>query len=248
MPVLGGWSATSSANMSSNSRNVKLPFLTTRCPYWGERSASRSATSPATMSSNSRNVKLPFLTMRCHYCGERSASRSATSPATMSSNSRNVKLPFLTMRCQYWGVDLPLHLPIWALTVEMWNCHSWPQDAPTGGRDLPVDLPLHLPLWALTVEMWNCHSWLLDASIRGVCRSAITFGTSSANMSLNSRDVKLPFLTTRCQYWGVDLPLHLPLWALTVEMWNCHSWLLDATTRGVDLPALGGVRSATWSA
>ena len=44
------------------------------------------------------------------------------------------------------GVDLPLHLPIWALTVEMW------------------DLPLHLPIWALTVEMWNWHSWPLDAS------------------------------------------------------------------------------------
>ena len=57
-------SATSSANMSSNSRNVKSPFLTTRCQYWG-RSASRSAN----MSSNSSNVKLPFLTTRCQYGG-----------------------------------------------------------------------------------------------------------------------------------------------------------------------------------
>ena len=160
---------------------------------WG-RSASRSATSSANMSSNSRNVKLPFLTSRWHYCGV----RSATPSVNMISNSRNVKLPFLTTRWHYQGVYLPLHLPIWALTVEMWNCHSWPLDATTGG--------------------WG--------------RSA----TSSANMTSNSRNVKLPFLTTRCHYWGVDLPLdlplHLPIWALTVEMWNCHSWPLDATTGG----------------
>ena len=134
--------------------------------------------------------------------GGRSASRSATSSANMSSNSRNVKLPFLTTRCQYWGVDLP------------------------------VDLPLHLPIWALTVEMWNCNSWPLDASMGGG-RSA----TSSANMSSNSKTVKLPFLTIRWQYQGgrvdlpVDLPLHLPIWAVTVEMWNHHSWPLDASTR-----------------
>ena len=28
--------------------------------------------------------------------------------------------------------------------------------------------------------------------------------------------------TTRFYYGGLDLPLHLPIWALTVEMWNCH--------------------------
>ena len=129
-----------------------------------------------------------------------------------------------------------------------------------------LDLTLHLPIWALTVEMWNCHSWPLDATTGGV-RSV----TSSANMSSNSRNVKLPFLTARCQYkggrsairsatssanmtsnsrnvklhhsWpldattgGLDLPLHLPIWALTVEMSNCHSWPLDATTGGLDLP------------
>ena len=67
--------------------------------------------------------------------------------------------------------------------------------------------------------------------------------TSSANMSSNSRNVKSPFLTTTCQYWGggLDLPLHLPIWALTVEMWNrhwnCHSDAL-ADLPGVDLPIL----------
>ena len=120
----------------------------------------------------------------------------ANCSANMSSNSRNVKLPFLTTRCHYWGVDLPLDLPIWAVTVEMWNCHSWPLDVTTGGS-----------------------------------RSA----TWSANMSSHSRNAKLLFLTTRCHYWGVDLPIDLPIWALTVEMWNCHSWPLDVTTGGVDM-------------
>ena len=187
----------------------------------------------------------------------------------MSSNSRNVKLPFLTTRCQSWGIDLPVHLPlylpIWPLTVEMWICHSKPLDGSTGGLHLPVDLSLHLPIWALTVEMWNYHSWPLDASTWGGVdlplhlpiwartvemwnchswpldgstggRSASTSSTSSANTSSISRNVKSPFLTTRWQYQGVDLPVHLPLhltiWALTVEMWNHHSWPLDASTGG----------------
>ena len=77
------------------------------------------------------------------------------------------------------GVDLPVDLPIWALTVEISYYHSWLLDATTGGGSLPVDLPIwaltveisyyhswplyatnggvDLPIWALTVEMWNCH-------------------------------------------------------------------------------------------
>ena len=116
----------------------------------------------------------------------------------------------------------------------MWNWYSWPLDATTGG----VDLPLDLQIWHLIVEMLNCHSWPLDATTGGG-RSA----TWSANMTSNSRNVKLPFLTTRCHYWGVDLPLDLPLWHLIVEMLNCHSWPIDATT-GVWTAS----RSATWSA
>ena len=125
--------------------------------------------------------------------------RSASWSANMSSNTRNLKLPFLATRCLYWGVDLPVDLPIWPLTVEMSYCHSWPLDATTGGRS----------------------------------------ATWSANMSSNTRNMKLPFLATRCLYWGVDLPVDLPIWPLTVEMSYCHSWPLDATTGG---------RSATWSA
>ena len=178
----------------------------------------RSARSFANMSSNSGNLILPFLTTTFHYWGDTSARRSAN----MSSSSRNVKLPFLTTRCLYWGVDLPGGLPILALTVEMWNWHSWPLDASTGW----VDLPGHLPIWALAAEMWNCHSWSLDASTGGD-RSA----RWSANMSSSSRNVKLAFLTTRCHYQGVDLPLDLPIWALTVEA----SWSANMSSKSRNL-------------
>ena len=170
-------------------RNVKWPFLTTRWHYWG--------------AGVDLSLHLPIWSLtvemwNCHswpldshyHGGVRSASRSATSSANMISNSRNVKLPFLTTRWHYHGgldlpVDLPLHLPIWTLTVEMWNHHSWPVDGTTGELDLPVDLPLHLPIWSLTVEMWNCHSWPwpLDAHYWGV-RSASRSATSSDNMIL----------------------------------------------------------------
>ena len=184
----------------------------------------------------------------------------------MSSNSRNVKLPFLTTRCLCRGVDVPVDLLIWAVTVEMWNHHSWPLDASTRGVDVPVDLliwavtvenvklpflttrflyqgGIDLPIWALTVEMWNCHSCLLDASTRGVdlpvdlliwavkvamwnhhsCPLDASTGGGrcaswSANMSCNSRNVKLPFLPTRCLYWGLDLPVDLLIWTITVEI------------------------------
>ena len=211
MPVPGGRSASWSANMSSNKRNVKFPFFTTRCHYQG----GRSATWSANMSSNNRNVKLPFFTTRCHYQG--------VDPP--------VDLPIWALTgemwyCQSWplntatgGVDLLVDLPICALTVEMWNCHSSPLDATVWGRSESwsvnmssnsknvkltffttrchyqgVDPPVDLPIWALTVEMWNCHSWPLDSLMGG--RSA----SWSANMSFNSRNVKLPFLTTWCHY------------------------------------------------
>ena len=116
--------------------------------------------------------------------------KSVSWSANRSSNSRNLKLPFLTMRCLYWSLDLPVYLQTWALTVEMWNHHSWPLDASTGGIDLPIDLPI----WLLTVDISNCHLWPIDASTGG--RSASWF----ANMSSSSRNPKLPCLTTRCLY------------------------------------------------
>ena len=57
----------------------------------------------------------------------------------------------------------------------------------------------------------------------------------SAHMSSNSKNQKLSFRSTG-RSTGGDLPVDLPIWALTV--WNCHS---DPLTN------LGG-RSASWSA
>ena len=206
------------------------------------------------MSSNSWNLKSPFLTIRCLYWRGRSASWLAN----MSSNNRNVKSPFLTAKCLYWGVFLPVNWPIWALTVEISSNHSWTLDASTGGRSASwlanmssnnrnvkspfltakclywgVFLPVNRPIWALTVEISSDHSWTLDASTGG--RSASWL----ANMSSNNRNVKSPFLTAKCLYWGVFLPVDLPIWALTVEISNHNSWPLDASTGG---------RSANWSA
>ena len=150
-----------------------------------------------------------------------SASRSATSSANMRSNSRNVKLPFLSITA---GVYLPLHLPI----AEMWNHHSLPLYATTGG--------------IRSASRYATSSAKMSSNSRNVKLPFLTISeggrsvTSSANMSSYSRNVKLPFFTTVCHYQGgylpVDLSLHLPVWALTVEMWNCHSLPLYATTRG----------------
>ena len=173
MPLLGigGRSASWSANMSSNIRNVILPLLATRCHYWRV----------------DLPVDLPIWALRVD----------GSWSADMSSNIRNVILPMLTTRYHYWGVDMSVDLPIWALTVEMSYCHSWPLNATTGGwgrstswsanmspksinHILPllttrshywgVDLPVDLPLWALTVE-----------------------ATWSASVSSNIRNVILPF-------------------------------------------------------
>ena len=152
----------------------------------------RSASWSANMSSNSRNVKSPFLTNRCYYQGGRSASWSAN----MSSNSRNVKLPFLTTRCHYWGerVDMPVDLPIWGLTVEIWNHHSWPLDATTGGGGRSASWSANMTSKNRNV---NLPYWPLDDTTVGD-RSA----SWSAHMSSNSRNGKSSFLTTRCHYCG----------------------------------------------
>ena len=52
--------------MRFNNRNMKLAFLTTRCIYWGIRSAPWSAY----MSFDNRNLKMPFFATRCLYWGE----------------------------------------------------------------------------------------------------------------------------------------------------------------------------------
>ena len=147
------------------------------------------------MTSNCRNVKLPFLTTRCHYWGGW-----VDLPLDLPIRALTVEITY----CHSWPldathgeVDMPVGLPIWSLTIEMWNCHSWPLDATTRGW---VDLPLDLPIWPLTVEMWNCHSSPLDTSTGG--RSA----TWSANMNSN---IQITCYT--CQ-----------IWALRAGICNCH--------------------------
>ena len=150
--------ATWSANMTSNSRNVKLPFLSTRCHYQGvdlpldlplwQLIVEMLYCHSWPLDATTRGVDLPAdlqiwpLTVEmwnCHSWPLDATTWGIDLPldlplwVNMSSNSRNVISPFLTTRCQYWGVDLPLDLQIWPLTVEMWNCHSWPLDATTGG-------------------------------------------------------------------------------------------------------------------
>ena len=51
---------------------------------------------------------------------------------------------------------------------------------------------------------WGGRSATSSADISSNSRN-VKSATSSTNMSSNSRNVKLVFLTTRCQYWGVDL-------------------------------------------
>ena len=146
--------------------------------------------------------------------------RSVCWSSSMSSNSRNITLPFLTTRIHYWGVDLPVDLPIWAVTVvSTWSANissnSWNLILPlltTRCYYWGVYLSVDLPIWVLTVEMSYCHSWPLDATI-GVGGSSASW---SANISPNSRNHIFPFLNITCHYWGVDLPVDLPLWALTV--------------------------------
>ena len=145
--------------------------------------------------------------------------------------------------------DLPVDLPIWALTVEISSHHSWPLDVSTSGswsanmssnsRNLKLPFlttrclywgdrsAVNLPICTLTVEISSHHSWPLDAS---------TSGSWSANINSNSRNLKSPFLTTGCIYWGVNLPVDQPIWAPRVEISSHHSWPLDASTVGVDMP------------
>ena len=88
--------------------------------------------------------------------------------------------PIIQLDGTIGGVDLPLHQPIWALTVEMWNhhwnCHSDALSDLPGGLDLPVDLPI----WALTVKIWNCHSDPLADLPVGVGRPIWTYFTFHA--------------------------------------------------------------------
>ena len=210
----GGWSARWSANMSSNSRNVKLSFLTTRCHYWGERSSRWSAN----MSSNSTNVKLL------------SAWAVRISMWIFSMNLKIAILSGVDLQVQ-GDLQVPLDLPMWALTVKVWKYHC-----------------RHL-YWGVWSARWSAY---MSSNSRNVKLSFLTtrchyWGERSsrwsANMSSNSTNVKLlSAWAVRISMWifqyesqiailsGVDLqvqgdlqvPLDLPMWALTVKVWKYH--------------------------
>ena len=153
------------------------------------------------------------------------------------------------------GVNMPFDLPIWPVTIAIWNCHSWPLDASTWGGDRSVSksaymtcnnsnlklpflairclnwglhLPVDLPIWPVTIAIWNCHSWQLAAYTRGV------------DLSVNLPIWHVTIEIWNCHFWppdtstgGVHLSVDLPIWPVTIEIWNCHSWPLDASTGGV---------------
>ena len=62
----------------------------------------------------------------------------------------------------------------------------------------------------MSVAMWNCHCWPLDVS----------------------SNVKLPFLSTRCQY---QCEIAILDHYMSVSMWNCHCWPLHVSS-SVKLP------------
>ena len=125
MPLLGGRSASWLANISSNGRNLKSPFLTTRCLHqWGYLLVVLSIWA-LTVEISSHHSWSPD----AFYQWDRSASWSAN----MSSDIRNLKSPFLTTGRIYWGVNLPVDQPIWAPRVEISFHYSWLLDASTSG-------------------------------------------------------------------------------------------------------------------
>ena len=58
--------------------------------------------------------------------------------------------------------NLPLHLPIWALTVEMWNCHSWPSMMPVLGGTFVMGICAFLYMWHWfsVVVFQQIYGWL----------------------------------------------------------------------------------------
>ena len=157
--------------------------------------------------------------------------RSASWSANIGSNSRNFISPFLTTTCLYWGIDLLVDLPIWALTEEMWNHHSWTLDASTReGRSagwsanmISNSRNVKSPFLTTTCLYWEDRSagWSANKGSNGRNVKSPFLTTTclywedrsagwSANMSSNSRNVKLPYVSTRCLYQGVDLPDDLP--------------------------------------
>ena len=76
------------------------------------------------------------------------------------------------------------------MSVAIWNCYSWSLDVCSNVKYAILD---HY----MSVAMWNCNSWPLH----------ISWNMKLHFWPLDVRsNVKLPFVTTTCQYWWqVDL-------------------------------------------
>ena len=94
-----------------------------------------------------------------------------------------------------------------------------------------VDLPVDLPIWAVTVEMSYHHSCLI---CHFICHLIW------CNMSSYSRNVKLPFLTTRSLFRGVHLTVHCILNCIIQNV----KMTLHSTALGHQMPLPGGGTSA----
>ena len=155
-------------------------------------------------------------------------STSASWSAYMSCNSSNVKLPFLTTRSQYQGVDLPVHLPRGAVTVAMWNCHSWPLDVSTGGYIWALHLT-SWPSWTLHLKTWP------NSAVCGLLGHFIWkpyLKLPSVHIILSGGYIWQLIWTlhqTSCPSWT----LHLKIWPSSDTVSGHFIWALHLQTGGL---------------
>ena len=185
--------------MTSNSRNVILPFLTPRCHYQGI--------------GLPHDLPLWALTVEMSYC------HSSQLDATTGEVGLPGDVPIWALSLEIWnchslpldgstrGVDLPVDLPIWALIVETswsanmssnsWNlilpflatrCHyqggrfaSWSVNMSSNSRNVKL-----LSAWAVRISNWIFQYESHIVISRG-CNVKWSAGAAwSASMSSNS--------------------------------------------------------------
>ena len=137
------------------SSNVKLPFWTTRCQYWGNRSTSRSRGWSAKFEAKFELI----LTSKCQCWGvDLPADLGVDLPSLNSSwpldVSNNVKLPFLTTR--HVSSNVKIAILYHYMSVPMRNCHSWPLDVSSNGGEV-----FQLPFLTTRCQ-YQCEIAILD--------------------------------------------------------------------------------------
>ena len=129
---------------------------------------------------------------------------SARWSAYMGYNGKHLKLPFNSTGTSTWGLHQPGDLHIWALIVNIWNCHS-DQIADMGVPSAKVGS-------SAKVCVLVCKASLLSY-----------LGGPLAKVGLSAKFWVLVFKASLLYYQGVHLPGNLPIWALMVNIQNCHS-------------------------